>query len=371
MVTGCYAQRAPQEVAALAGVNAVIGNSHKGLAIDTAASLLLPADAAPTPGIVPVSALTRNGVPVYVDEAFAHAELSTLPFAADAHQTRPNLKVQDGCGNRCSFCVIPATRGPSRSTPLDVCLADVRRFADAGGQELVLSGINLGRWGCDLASAQNFVDLVEAILRKTSLPRLRLSSIEPMDWTPELLALFSEFAVGLHPRLAPHAHLPLQSGSDAILRKMHRRYRPWHYAERTQAIRSALPDAALGADVMVGFPGETDALFEESYHFIAAQPFTYLHLFPFSPRPGTPGWDLHRDHPIPSATVHERMTALRALAAQKADAFRSRLAGRIMSAVTLLGATEAATPALTANFLKIEVPGCLPANRMVAAALSL
>jgi threonylcarbamoyladenosine tRNA methylthiotransferase MtaB len=309
-------------------------------------------------------------VPIYVDEAFAHSELATLPFAADARQTRPNLKVQDGCGNRCSFCIIPTTRGPSRSVPLETCVEDTRRFADGDGQELVLSGINLGRWGRDLNPARNFTDLVAAVLGKTSLPRLRISSVEPMDWTPDLLALFREYARGRHPRLAPHAHLPLQSGSDAILRKMHRRYRPWHYAEPTAAVRAALPDAAIGADVMVGFPGETNALFQQSYDFIAAQPFTYLHLFPFSARPGTPGWELHRENPVRSEAVAERMAALRKVAEEKAAAFRRKFQGRTLSVVTLEGGTAGRTPALSANFLKVEITGSIAANRMAEVSIS-
>ena len=375
-MTGCYAQRAPEEVAALEGVDAVIGNSHKGFAIQAASLCALPEPGfgghslwswgeGGVAGLIPVSALTGGAPLVLVDESFAHAELASLPFAADARQTRPNLKVQDGCGNRCSFCVIPATRGPSRSVPLNECLDNVRRFADGGGQELVLSGINLGRWGRDLAPARSFVELVGAILEKTTLPRLRLSSIEPMDWGPELLALFQEHATGLHPRLAPHAHLPLQSGSDAILRKMYRRYRPWHYAERVGAIRALLPDAAIGADVMVGFPGETELEFRESYDFIAAQPFTYLHLFPFSARPGTPGWELHRECPVAKDAVAERMAALRTLADEKGRKFRRGFSGRTLSVVTLAGGSDAQTPALSANFLKVDVEGTLPANRMV------
>ena len=364
IVTGCYAQRAAREIAALEGVNAVIGNSHKALAPQIGANL------ASSPQLIPLAALTKSSAQIFVDETFAHSELASLPFAADAHQTRPNLKVQDGCNNRCSFCVIPTTRGPSRSVPLQTCLENVRRFAENGGQELVLSGINLGRWGRDLSPAQSFIELATAILRDTNLPRLRLSSIEPMDWTPDLLSLFCEYATGQHPRLAPHAHLPLQSGSDTILRKMHRRYRPWHYAQRTSDIRAALPDAALGADVMVGFPGETDALFEESYRFIAAQPFTYLHLFPFSPRPGTPGWELHHDHPVPPSAVAARMSALRCLADEKAKAFRRRFLGRSLSVVTLEGGSAAQTPALSANFLKVELAAAVPANQMLQAQIT-
>ncbi len=151
---------------------------------------------------------------------------------------------------------------------------------------------------------------------------------------------------------------------------MHRRYRPWHYADRTSAIRAALPHAAIGADVMVGFPGETDAIFEESYRFIAAQPFTYLHLFPFSPRPNTPGWDLRRDHPVPATAVAERMSALRALADEKAQAFRSQFVGQSLSVVTLEGGSAGQTPALSANFIKVQLSGTLPANRMVEAQIT-
>lgn len=351
VVTGCYAQRAPEELAALNGVSAVIGNSHKSLVVG---SILEPSS------FIPLAKLVNN-VPVFVDENFAHAELATLPFAEDAHQTRPNLKVQDGCANRCSFCVIPETRGPSRSVPLAECLASVERFVENGGQELVLSGINLGRWGRDLDPAQRFVDLVTAILDKTALPRLRLSSIEPMDWTPELLSLFTAYSG----RLARHAHLPLQSGSDTILRRMYRRYRPWHYAEKLEAIHRLIPEAAIGADVMVGFPSETDAHFQESYDFIAAQPFTYLHLFPFSARPGTPAAEFHRQQPVPAHAVHERMEALRALADEKNRNFRSRFLGRKLSAVTLKGADGATTPALSDNFIKIEISANLPANRAI------
>jgi threonylcarbamoyladenosine tRNA methylthiotransferase MtaB len=364
VVTGCYAQRAPEEIAAIEGVDTVIGNSHKGLAVLGTARPAMGAFGAES-GVVPVTAITQRGVRIFVDPTFAHTELATLPFAADAHQTRPNLKVQDGCSNRCSFCVIPVTRGPSRSVRLVECLENVRRFVDGGGQELVLSGINLGRWGRDFVRPERFVDLVAAILRKTSLPRLRLSSIEPMDWTAELLDLFRNYATGRHPRLAPHAHLPLQSGSDAILRKMYRRYRPWHYAERTETIRAALPDATIGADVMVGFPGETEAQFEESYKFIEARPLTYLHLFPFSARPGTPGWELHHENPIPASIVAERLAALRALADRKGQEFRARFAGSILSVVTLEGGDTTRTPALSANFLKVEIAGALPSNRMI------
>ncbi len=240
-------------------------------------------------------------------------------------QTRPNLKVQDGCGNRCSFCIIPDHPRPQPfSVARRLACDNVQAFADAGGTELVLSGINLGRWGRDLKPQRTLEELVSAILLRTTLPRLRLSSIEPMDWTPQLLALFRGQSGS---RLARHAHLPLQSGSDAILRAMHRRYRPWHYAEKLRLIRENMPDAAIGADVMVGFPGESEALFEESFAFIAAQPFTYLHLFPFSARPGTRAWQLAQEYPVSPRVVAERMARLRAADRRQESCFPAEFPG--------------------------------------------
>jgi threonylcarbamoyladenosine tRNA methylthiotransferase MtaB len=432
IVTGCYAQRSPQELAALPEVDAVIGNSHKSMVADVARDLANGNSAVienssvilsePSEFVAPdfggnnqfrresngpavVSLSTEHAKLSFIpltkilhDDAFAHSSLATLPFAPDSRQTRPNLKVQDGCGNRCSFCIIPTTRGPSRSIPLETCLDNVHRFVDNDGKELVLSGINLGRWGRDLQPTQRFEDLVAAILNKTTLPRLRLSSIEPMDWSPDLLALYREHSTGdqtrvphvpavgtwdpqqpsatLHPRLARHTHLPLQSGSDTILRRMYRRYRPWHYAERLAQIRALLPDAAIGADVMIGFPGETDALFQESYDFIGARPFTYLHLFPFSARPTTPAWELHRQYPVPTRAVHERMAALRDLIAEKSRAFRTQFLGRTLSAITLgpdskEPGPDGSTQAVTDNFLKLtlasETGEPIPANTLVTA----
>ena len=172
------------------------------------------------------------------------------------------------------------------------------------------------------------------------------------------------------PRLARHTHLPLQSGSDTILRRMYRRYRPWHYAEKLAALRELLPDAAIGADVMIGFPGETDSLFRESYDFITAQPFTYLHLFPFSARPSTPAWELHRQNPVPDRAVHERMTALRALIAEKSRTFRTRFIGRTLSAITIEAGPDATTQAVTDNFLKLVISEQLPANTLVTATIT-
>jgi threonylcarbamoyladenosine tRNA methylthiotransferase MtaB len=370
--TGCYAQRAPEEVVALDGVDAVVGNSHKSLVVNAALGWTSP-QARSAEGLISAdsllektsSALRSAGATIWHDPSFAHSEIAALPFAADAHQTRPNLKVQDGCGNRCSFCIIPVTRGPSRSISLDDCLRAVGEFAESGGKELVLSGINLGRWGRDMSSVARFEELVAAILERTGLPRLRISSVEPMDWSSDLIGLFRQYGCGPHPRLARHAHLPLQSGSDAVLRAMHRRYRPWHYAAKVEEIRAALPDAAIGADVMIGFPGESEERFRETYDFIERMPFTYLHVFPFSARPGTAAFAMHGASPVHGEAVKERKTALKALISKKNEAFRRRFVGEELSVVTLQGADSFATEALSDNFIPVAVSGGWAANEVL------
>ena len=312
--------------------------------------------------------------PVWVDGRFAHSFIEEAQLTPGA-QTRPSLKIQEGCGNRCTFCVIPQTRGPSRSLPAAQILAQVQGFVAAGGNDLVLSGINLGRWGRDLAaedgapkfSGLSLAGLVREIFARTALPRLRLSSIEPMDWNADLIGLMREFG---GKRLARHAHLPLQSGSDAVLRRMHRRYRPWHYAEKVEALlRAAGPELTLGADVMVGFPGETDLEFEETLALVRALPFGYLHLFPFSPRPATPGWALHAQSPVAAEAVEARMAALRALAAEKSRAHRQQFVGRELDAITLHSPAALAgrgrTAALTENFLPVELETSRPANLLL------
>jgi len=365
VVTGCYAQRAPQELAGMAGVTAVIGNSHKDLAPDIISNLAGHAAATSRHALVPVASLLA--APVWADDNFAHSFLEEAQLAPGS-QTRPNLKIQEGCANRCTFCVIPSTRGPSMSLPHAVVLRRVEEFVAAGGNELVLSGINLGRWGRDLrrepGAPRTLASLVRSILQQTALPRLRLSSIEPMDWDDELIALMRERGGN---RLCRHAHLPLQSGSDAVLRRMHRRYRPWHYTGKISALlRAAGPELTLGADVMAGFPGETDREFEETVTFIRELPFGYLHLFPFSPRPGTSGWALHAASPVPQSAVEERMAALRALAAEKTLSHRRRFMDRSLSVISLHTPREIAargrSAALSENFLPMEIEGLFPAN---------
>lgn len=370
VVTGCYAQRAPEELARIPGVAAVVGNSHKALAPEIVQGLAAP----PELKLVSVADLvtsTHGNAAIWADDRFAHSFLEESQLVP-GEQTRPNLKIQEGCSNRCTFCVIPQTRGNSRSLPAEAILNHVKGFVAAGGKELVLSGINLGRWGRELESSTShqrstLASLVRRIFAETELPRLRLSSIEPMDWDADLIALMRKFGGS---RLARHAHLPLQSGSDAVLRRMHRRYRPWHYQEKVHALLAAAgPALTLGADVMAGFPGETDAEFRETYDFIASLPFGYLHLFPFSPRPGTRGWTLHAESPVPRAAVEERMAALRSLAQRKMQEHRARFVGQTLQAVTLHTPPELSaqhrTQIMSENFLPVQIEGALTANQLV------
>ena len=387
LVTGCYAQRAPAEIAALPGVTWVVGNSHKhavaeivtsGIASSSrtssvaAKSLLQQPWDSSNGTFVSLDELSRTGgANVLVGDIFAHTELLAAPvFDAANERTRPNLKVQDGCDNRCSFCVIPYVRGQSRSLPLERVVGEVQALVSAGYREVVISGINLGRWGRDLEGARRsarsspvaasrslrFVDLVRAILQLTSLEKLRISSVEPMDWSDELIAL-----VAGSDRIAKHAHVPMQSGSDAVLRRMHRKYRPWHYREKILKIRNAMPSAAIGADVMVGFPGETESEFAETRQMIEELPLTYLHVFTYSARPGTPAANAPLQ--VPVALARERNGVLRELAAQKKVSFMRSMVGTKVQAITLQTANADFTEALTDNYLKGRITGRHDSNR--------
>jgi len=398
LVTGCYAQRAPQELAELPGVTWVVGNSHKHQAAEIATES--------ASGFVPMERLsggqltTKRTAEIFTGDIFAHTELLAAPvFEAANERTRPNLKVQDGCDNRCSFCVIPYVRGQSRSLPMERVLAEVRTLVEAGYREVVISGINLGRWGRDFAAVRpssfairetpdqvqspsmsnvfavsrnserqiasdrwsttddnRLVSLIRGILERTALEKLRVSSVEPMDWSDELIDLMAK-----SPRIAKHAHVPMQSGSDAVLRRMYRKYRPWHYREKLRKIREAMPTAAIGADVMVGFPGETETEFEETRRMVEDLPFTYLHVFTYSARPGTPAAE--QAGQVPVALARERNRVLREIASNKKADFMRSLLGTKIKAITLQSGGAESTEALTENYLKMKIFGRHSANR--------
>ena len=367
IVTGCYAQRAPEELSRLPGVAWVVGNSHKPQIPELIEAVSPPSAAPRSNRFLPVSSLsagisceTEPQAKILVGDIFEQQTLLTTPvFGGEGNHTRPTLKIQDGCNSRCSFCVIPFVRGKSRSLPPETVTRELRKLADAGFREIVLSGINLGTYGRDLSPRVEFGDLLLRILDESDVQRLRVSSIEPMDVTQDLIELFASTE-----RLAKHFHMPLQSGSDRILAAMHRWYRAEHYARRVELIRERLPHAAIGADVIAGFPGETEQEHAATLAFIESLSFTYLHVFSYSMRPGTKAAAALSNH-LPAAIIKRRARELRALGERKAAAFRQSQAGRELRVLTLHCSGDGPnkrTPALSSNYLRLFVDGIFPAN---------
>jgi threonylcarbamoyladenosine tRNA methylthiotransferase MtaB len=411
IVTGCYAQRAPEELAALPGVSWVVGNSHKpqipqlvhSLPSATSAEFandFFPAAALHSDSTVPFHSF--QGAQLYPERSrgdsasplatiltgniFDRNEFLSAPvLGGEGNHTRPTLKIQDGCDARCSYCVIPFVRGKSRSLPPDTVIHEIQRLTVgqtflsvlpasqkmslSPAREIVLSGINLGTYGRDLSPRVEFEGLLRRILEETSVERLRISSIEPLDVTQDLVELFASTD-----RIAQHFHMPLQSGSDRILAAMHRWYRAEHYARRLELIRERLPHAAIGADVITGFPGESEAEHAATLAFIERLPFTYLHVFSFSKRPGTKAAALSNE--VPPAVIKRRARELRALSEAKASAFRQSQFGCTLRVLTLRRdnssevLAEETTPALSSNYLRVRLEGNHPANLWLDAMIS-
>jgi threonylcarbamoyladenosine tRNA methylthiotransferase MtaB len=369
LVTGCYAQRAPEELAELDGVRWVIGNAHQHEIADIAAE---PAHRATGSAFISIDRL--RGVPPLAefagDDAFSLAQgpakiltgnlleqrdVLVGPIEQGGAHTRPTLKIQDGCNHRCAYCVIPHVRGRSRSLAPERVVEEIARLVRAGAREVVLSGINLGGYGRDLARRTSLADLLDRAIDETPVERLRLSSLEPMHLTADLID-----RIAASGRIAPHFHIPLQSGSDRILAAMHRWYRAEHYARRIELIAERMPDAAIGADVIAGFPGEAEADHRATVDLVRRLPFSYLHVFSFSPRPGTEAARL--PGAVSPGEIRDRSRELRAIAAEKAARFRASQSGRVTRALTLQTIRDGATDALTGNYLTVRIPGVRRAN---------
>lgn len=359
LVTGCYAQRAPEELAQIPGVDWVVGNSHK-TRIPELISLTPTRPGGSSAGIDDsnsggLQASAQYHGQIHVGDISAASEFLSAPVDdAFGDRSRPNLKIQDGCSNVCTFCIIPSVRGRNRSMPVDQVLAQVRLLAQ-NYAEVVLTGINLGRWGREpgfrAEDRMRLADLLRLVLRETDVQRLRISSVEPMDFSDDLLELMASTE-----RICQHVHAPLQSASDSVLKRMKRRYRARHYEDRLLRAHALLPGAAFGADVMTGFPGESGEEFQETFDFIERLPFTYLHVFTYSSRPGTPAASLPQ---VPATVRKERTRLLRELGAKKNLAFRRSQRGRTLSAVTLDNGTALTTNYLSAELLAPSAPGRL------------
>jgi threonylcarbamoyladenosine tRNA methylthiotransferase MtaB len=262
------------------------------------------------------------------------------------------VKIQDGCDNACTYCIIHVARGSQRSRPPDEILAEVQARLAADHQELVLTGVHIGAYGHDAGAGDPDLDLwalVRRILAETDVPRLRLSSIEPWDLPRRAFSLWED------PRLCRHLHLPLQSGSDAVLRRMGRRTTTAEFAALVEAARAAIPDLALTTDIIVGFPGETEEAFAQGLAFVRSMGFARVHVFPYSLRPGTPAAEMPEQ--VPAQVKKERARAMRAVAADGDRAFRQRFVGRTMGVLwesSVRGEPDPMWSGLTGNYLRVK-----------------
>jgi threonylcarbamoyladenosine tRNA methylthiotransferase MtaB len=317
-VTGCWATMDPECAAALPGVTRVIPNAEK----DGLIRLILGAD----------------------EPSAASLAAHPAPFR---RRTRAYIKVQDGCDNACSYCVTRLARGPLRSRTADAIVADILAAQHAGAKEAVLAGVHLGAWGRDLGNGLVLEDLLEDILARTEIPRLRISSLEPWDLRPDFFRLWRDG------RLCPHLHLPLQSGCGSTLRRMNRRTTPEAYAEIVEAARAEIPDLAVTTDLMVGFPGEDESEFRESIGFVERMRFARLHIFRFSPRPGTAA--VRMEGAVPLEGVRHRAMWARLIGRRAADNFARAFLGRAMDVLWEADTRGGLRRGLTGNFLRVRV----------------
>jgi len=290
IVTGCYATLDPHSTAKLPGVSQVIGNQEK----DNLVPIVLK---------IPAS-------------MFNHTSIQREPIPGTRLRTRAFIKVQDGCDNHCAYCITRLARGVGRSRQISDILMDIRSALDGGSQEIILTGVHLGSWGYDFEPPMLLQDLVRAILADTETPRLRLSSLEPWDISPDFFKLWQDS------RLCRHLHLPLQSGSGATLHRMARKVTPRLFAELIRLARLAIPDVAITTDIITGFPGETEDEFSESAEFVDAMSFANGHVFTFSPRPGTVAFNLP-DRINPSVGK-QRNAIMRQILQRSASSYREQ-----------------------------------------------
>ncbi|MBI3028252.1 MAG: tRNA (N(6)-L-threonylcarbamoyladenosine(37)-C(2))-methylthiotransferase MtaB [Candidatus Rokubacteria bacterium] len=335
VVTGCYAQTDPAAIARIPGVDLIAGSQEK----YELAGLL--------------DSLTKRATPLVRVGDIRKA--TNVPVASVTHfrgRSRAFVKVQDGCQHRCAFCIVPLARGGSRSREPKVVVDQVHRLVEAGYGEVVLTGVDMGHYGRDLFPRTTLAALLGQILDVPGLGRLRLSSILPSYFTDELIEVLAG-----SPRIAPHLHVPLQSGSDRVLRLMRRPYNTRIYASLAERLSRAIPDLGLGADVIVGFPGETDADFAATRALIGALPVSYLHVFSYSDRKGTEAARLPGH--LPARTITGRSTALRRLGRERSLAFRGRLVGRTWEVLALEERDEftGRLTGLTGNYVEVLFEG--------------
>jgi threonylcarbamoyladenosine tRNA methylthiotransferase MtaB len=336
IITGCYAEAASEELLdmpELAGRSfSIIGNAAKQLVVETA--------------------LQEGEVPErQMADIMAATEICRLPVDRFGDKTRAFLRVQDGCDSYCTYCIVPFTRGPSRSLPADEVVRQAAIFAEAGHKEIVVTGIHLGHYGRDLAGGPDIAGLLDLLSAALPAMRYRISSLEPLEITEGLLQLIAD-----RDNLMPHLHIPLQAGDDEILQWMNRRYGTARFAEIIALCRRHLPDAAIGIDVMVGFPGETEAHFQRTSDFIAGLDCTYLHVFPYSDRPGTRAATFRGK--VAKVEKARRVASLLTVAEEKKTAFhRHQLQRRLPVLVESQRGPDGLLRGFTDNYVPVRFPG--------------
>lgn len=328
VVVGCYAQLKPEEIAEIPGVDLVLGAAEKFRLFEVVDDFIKEA----------------RGKAIY-------GEIGTVNSFVDAfsqgERTRSFLKVQDGCDYKCSFCTIPLARGKSRSDSLDNILHNARQLAAAGVKEIVLTGVNIGDYGKDQPGT--FLDVVQAIDEVEGIERIRISSIEPNLLTDEIIAFVAQSK-----RFQPHFHVPLQSGNNELLAKMRRRYQRELYADRVASIKGHMPHACIGVDVIVGFPGESDAHFLDTYQFLNELDISYLHVFTYSERPNTHAIQL--PDPVPVHKRAERSKMLRILSEKKRRYFYEQFIGETRPILFEEEVKQGWLNGFTDNYIKVASP---------------
>jgi len=331
-VMGCYARREAERIASIPGVDLVIADSYHP---DLPATILSMGGKGEKARVLP---------PAEAGENF-------FPITGFGTRTRPFVKVQDGCNAHCSYCVVRLVRGKSRSVPAEQVLSQVRLLGEKGFKEIVLTGINIGLWGKDLPGHRALLDLLRILEKSGGVPRIRMSSIEPSDISEAFIDFMADSSV-----MMEHFHVPLQSGSEKVLRRMHRPYTAAAYRDLIRAIQEKIPDAGLGTDIITGFPGEDERAFSETHDFVASLPFSYLHVFSYSERPNTGAASL--DGKVHGTSIRKRTNRLRALSRKKNFVFRKRFLNHHLSCLVLHEKGPQGTlSCLSRNYIRITAPG--------------
>jgi threonylcarbamoyladenosine tRNA methylthiotransferase MtaB len=340
VVVGCYAQLKPREISEIPGVDLVLGAAEKFRILDYIDGL----EKSGSKGMIHASDVREANI---FQDAFSFGD-----------RTRTFLKVQDGCDYKCSFCTIPQARGSSRSDTIENAVANAHKIAALGSKEIVLTGVNLGDFGNGTEVIEGtkpkknalFIDLIRALDEVEGIERFRISSIEPNLLNEEIIDFVADSK-----RFVPHFHIPLQSGSNDILKAMRRRYPRELYSDRVKMIRNRMPDACIGVDVIVGFPGESEAHFMDSYHFLNELDVNYLHVFTYSERANTPAATM--PDPVPMSERKRRNEQLRILSEKKKRLFYQGFVNKTARVLLEKGSAPDMLSGFTENYLKVRVPG--------------